>query len=124
MSFRKLIAKVRQAEDAVEAHERRAAADWRQLRRSWRASWTPTRIVIAGLAFGLLVGQRERGRGADGPGLLRMLSMLSSLLATTSAHAAARGADEAADSAEDVAEAAAPTATMHPGAAPGPAAPP
>jgi hypothetical protein len=110
MSFPKLIAKVRQAEDAVEAHERRAVADWRQLRRTWRASWTPGRILIGGLAAGFLVGRRDTAGRDGGPSLLRLLSMLSSLLATSSARYAAHQADEAADSADDVADAVAPRA--------------
>lgn len=104
MRFGRLIAKVRQAEDALEAHERRASADWRQFRRTWQAGWTPMRIVLAGLGAGFLVGHRDSGRGADGPGLVRMLTMLSSLLATTSARTAAHQADEAADSADEVAD--------------------
>lgn len=105
MSWGKRVDKVQQAEAAVEAHQRRAAADWRQFRRSWLASWTPARIVIAGLAAGFLVGRRDSARGADGPSVIRMLSTLSSLLATTSARTAAREADQAADSTDEVAEA-------------------
>ena len=58
MSFDKLLQKVEQAENVVEAQERRTAADWRQLKRSWKASWTPGRIMLAGLASGFLVGRR------------------------------------------------------------------
>lgn len=109
MSFHQLTAKVRQAEDALEAHERRAVADWRQLYRTWKASWTAPRILIGGLAAGFLVGRRDSGsRGGEGASILRMLSMLSTLLATTSARVAANEADDAADSADHVADTVAP----------------
>lgn len=110
MSFRKRIGQVRQAEEALEAHERRATADWRQLRRTWHASWTPARILVAGLASGFLVGRRDTSGRDGGPGIMRMLSMLSSLMATSSARYAAHEADDAADSAGEVADAVAPHA--------------
>ena len=76
MSFDKLIVKVTQAEDALEAHERRVGADLRQLKRSWKATWTPARIVIAGVVGGFLVGRAEPLLCAArrGPGL-RIVSM-------------------------------------------------
>lgn len=114
MSFEKLVDKVRHAEDAVEAHERRASADWHRLRRTWKASWTPGRIMVAGLATGLLYGFRDSRPGGDGPGVIRMLTMLTSLLATTSARTAAHEADQAAESADHLAEA----VTGGPGAIP------
>ena len=59
MSFEALIDKVKQAESALEAKERETAADWRQLKSSWLASWTPGRIVVAGLISGFIVGKVE-----------------------------------------------------------------
>ena len=44
-----LINRVRQAEQAVEIREARTRAQWRQLKATWRAGWTPGRIVIAGI---------------------------------------------------------------------------
>lgn len=108
MSFEKLLKKVEQAEDALEAQERRTAADWRQLKRSWKASWTPGRIVLAGLASGFLVGRLEPGKAmASGGGVLRMLASLTALMASGQAQAAAGEAEEAAETAEDTAETAA-----------------
>ena len=52
MSFHALIAKVEQAEQALEARERVASTQWQQVKTTWRESWTPGRIVIAGLASG------------------------------------------------------------------------
>ena len=110
MSFDKLVAKVAQAEHALEAQERRVAADVRQLKESWRAAWTPGRIVIAGLVSGFLVGRAEPlGRAARSGSVVRIVSLLSGLFASTTAQAAASKADEAVDSAEEIAEAVAPS---------------
>ena len=77
-SFNQLIQKVEQAEAALEAQERRVAADWRQLRASWRAGWTPGRIVIAGLASGFLIGRVEPVKGvAKGSSIMQMITALS-----------------------------------------------
>lgn len=98
MGFHELIDKVQQAETALEARERQTAADWRQLRASWRALWTPGRIVLAGLASGFVVGQaRPLGRLGSGRGLLQLATAISGLVASGSAHAAAQGAEDAAD---------------------------
>lgn len=113
MSFDKLQKKVKQAEDALEAEERRTAADWRQLKRSWQASWTPGRIVLGGLLAGFTVGRIEPGKAvASGTGVLRMLASLGALLASTQAQAAAGDAEEAAETAEDTAETAAAAAGL------------
>lgn len=98
MSFDKLIHKVTQAEDALEAHERRVAADLRQLKASWHAGWTPARIVIAGLVSGFLLGRAEPLQAiAKGGGAMRLITMLSGLFAGGSAQAAASEAEHAAE---------------------------
>ena len=99
MSFDALILKVKQAEVALEAQERQGAADWRQFKASWRAAWTPGRIVSVGLVTGFLVGRAKPLRAVTGGGALQMLSALSSLMASGSAQAAADEAGNAADSA-------------------------
>ena len=105
MSFNKLINKVSQAEDAVEANERRVGADLRQLKDSWASLWTPGRIVIAGLATGFLIARAEPVRTvARSGGLLRSASTLMSWVSGLSA---ALVADKAADAADDAADAAA-----------------
>lgn len=99
MGFDALIEKVRQAEAALEARERQAGADWRQTKASWRAIWTPGRILLAGLAGGFLFARAaplKRGGGSA----LQLASMLGSLFAGGSAQAAAGEAAEAADNAE------------------------
>lgn len=99
MSFDKLILKVKQAEDALEASERRAAARWKQLKIVWKEGWTPGRIVIAGLASGFLVGRSKPLRLASGGGVLNLVTALSGLMASGSAQVAAEEAGQAADAA-------------------------
>lgn len=103
MSFDALIQKVKQAEIALEAQERLAAADWRQLRGSWRDLWTPGRIVLAGLASGFLTGQARAFRFSGGGGALQLLTALSGLFAAEGAQAAANEAEEVADEAQGLA---------------------
>jgi hypothetical protein len=100
MSFDALIQKVRQAEAALEAQERRAGADWRQLRATWHALWTPGRLLVAGLAAGFIVGRAEPFKRAAGGGVLQLVTALSGLFAGGSAQAAASEAGDAADAAQ------------------------
>ena len=102
MGFEQLIEKVRQAEVALEAKERQTGADWRQVKSSWRAMWTPGRIVIAGLVSGFIVGRAEPFKKAAGGGTLQLISALSSLVAGGSAQAAASEASDAKQAAETV----------------------
>lgn len=104
-SFNQLIQKVEQAEAALEAQERRVAADWRQLRASWRAGWTPGRIVIAGLASGFLIGRVEPVKGvAKGSSIMQMITALSGLFASATAQQAASQMDSVADDVGEVAD--------------------
>lgn len=102
MGFDALIEKVRQAEVALEAKERQTGADWRQVQSSWRAMWTPGRIVLAGLASGFVVGRAEPFKRAAASGTLQLISALGSLFAGGSAQAAAGEAADAAQAAENV----------------------
>jgi hypothetical protein len=100
MSFEALIDKVKQAEAALEAHERQAAADARQMLASWRALWTPGRILLAGLGSGFAIGLLEPGkRFASGRSALQMVTAIAGLFAGGSAQVAAGKAEEAADAA-------------------------
>lgn len=117
MSFEKLIDKVNQAEAALEAEERRVAADIRQMKASWRAAWTPGRIVIAGLVSGYMTGRAEPlQNAARNGGVVRIVTLLSGLFASTAAQSAAEDADDAAESAgrAEATQAASPTATHVP----------
>ena len=115
MSFHALIAKVEQAEQALEARERAASTQWRQVKATWRESWTPGRIVIAGLASGFLVGRAQPLKLAGSGGLLNMVTALSGLLASGSAQVAAENAEQAADAAGDVAQVTGDAANGSPG---------
>jgi hypothetical protein len=103
MSFDRLIAKVEQAERALEAQERRVAADVRQLKSSWREAWTPGRIILAGAVAGFLVGRARPLRMVDGGNALQMIGALAGLFAGGSAQAAAGEAEQAAEHAQDAA---------------------
>ena len=117
MGFKQLLAKVQQAEAALETRERRVADDWRQLRRTWKETWTPARVIIAGLVSGFLVGRAQPLRTVARSGqFMQLVTMLSGLFAGGTAKVAAEEAEHAADTAETVAEAVTPEAVA-PGAA-------
>jgi len=104
MSFESLIAKVHEAEQALEARERQTAADWRQCKASWASLWTPGRLLSVGLVSGFLVGAAEPAkRVVRGGGTLQLLSAVAGLFAGGSAQAAAGHAQSAADSAQQTA---------------------
>ena len=115
MSFDALIAKVEQAEQALEARERTASKQWQQVKTTWRESWTPGRIVIAGLASGFLVGRAQPLKLAGSGGLLNLVTALSGMLASGSAQVAAENAEQAADAAGDVAQVTGDAADGRPG---------
>ena len=101
MSFEQLIAKVEQAERALEARERRVSAQYRQLKSDWREAWTPGRIVVAGVVSGFLVGRARPLRIADGGNVLQMVSALAGLFAGGQAQVAAAQAEQAAETTPD-----------------------
>lgn len=97
MNFEQLLKKVEQAEDALESREREAVADWRHLQATWRAAWTPGRILIAGLTSGFAFGRASRGGKGGGSGFLRILSTVSNLIASANAQLAAHEAEHVAE---------------------------
>ena len=103
MRFDALVAKVRQAEQALEAREREAAGRWSRVKATWRAAWTPGRVVLGGLAAGFLVGRTQPLRLAGSGGVLNLVTALSGLFAGAGAQAAAEEADQAADAAAQAA---------------------
>jgi len=110
MRFEALITKVQQAEQALEASERSTAAQWQNLKQQWVSSWTPARIMVAGLVSGFMVGRARPLRAASGGGVLQMITALSGLFAGSSAQAAANEAEQAAETVERTAAAVAPEA--------------
>ena len=110
VGFEALVEKVSQAEAALEAKERQATADFRQLKSSWRLAWTPGRIVVAGLVSGFVVSKLEPTKKvASGGGFVQLLTALGGLFAGTSAQAAAGKAEDVAQSAQQTAAAVDPT---------------
>ena len=103
VTFEQLIAKVKQAEDVLEARERGVVDSYQHLRQVWRAGWTPLRIVSAGLVMGFVSGRAEPLRALSGARMLQMISAVSGLFATAQATVAAQQAGDAAESAEQVA---------------------
>jgi hypothetical protein len=111
MGFKQLLTKVQQAEAALESRERLVADDWRHLKRTWKETWTPARVIIAGLVSGFLVGRAQPLRTVARSGqFMQLVTMLSGLFAGGTAKVAAEEAGHAADTAENVAEVVAPEA--------------
>ncbi|TLX22865.1 hypothetical protein [Thermomonas fusca] len=82
MGFDALLTKVKQAEETLEAREREAVGRWRHLAASWRAAWTPGRIVIVGLAAGFVAGRAKPAQlASSGNGVVALLRTLAPLLA-------------------------------------------
>jgi hypothetical protein len=124
MGFKQLLTKVQQAEAALEMRERLVADDWRQLKRTWKETWTPTRVIIAGLVSGFLVGRAQPLRTVARSGqFMQLVTMLSGLFAGGTAKVAAEEAEHAADTAETVAEVVAPEVIAPEVMAPGAVAP-
>jgi hypothetical protein len=113
MGFKQLLTKVQQAEAALEARERRVSDDWQRLRRTWKETWTPARVIIAGLVSGFLVGRSHPLRTAARSGqFMQLATMLSGLFAGGKAQVAAKEAEQAADTAGEVADVVAPQAAF------------
>ena len=111
MGFKQLLTKVQQAEAVLETRERRVANDWQHLKRTWKETWTPGRVIIAGLVSGFLVGRAQPLRTVARSGqFMQLVTMLSGLFAGGTAKVAAEEAEHAADTAENVAEVVAPEA--------------
>ena len=115
MSFEALQAKVARAEDALEARERQVAADFRVFGGCWRETWSPPRVVIAGLAAGLLAGWAQPGRAIAGVQPARWLQLATSLAGLAGTLQAAFAASDAKDAAEDAGDAAAVASGQPPG---------
>lgn len=133
MNFEALKARVERAEALTEGRMLQTQAHYQSLRGTWREAWTPTRIVIAGLASGFLVGRTnpertiEKLRVMGGPKWIQLISSASGLVASlqasfaaSTAKSAAETADDAAQTADQVAEQAAEQVATHADATPTP----
>ena len=104
MRFEKLLQHVQRAEQRVELRATHAQLQWATLKQTWRAGWTPGRIVIAGLVSGFLAGRAEPLRAMNGARWMQMFTAVSSFVASAQAAAAADTAEQAADTAQDMQE--------------------
>lgn len=107
MKFEMLQKRVERAERMVELRAEQSVCEWESLKQTWRAGWTPARIIAAGLAAGFLVGQAKPMRALSGTRWMPLVSSISSLFASVKAAVAAGHAGEAADTAVETADQAA-----------------
>ena len=107
MKFEAILRRVERSEQLVDgrALQTRVRAD--ALKSTWRESWTPARIIIAGLAAGFLAGRAEPARAlkqlGGGGRWLQLVGALTGLVASLQSSIAAAGAGKAVDRADDAA---------------------
>lgn len=114
MKFEALKRRVAKHERLVEGRLQQTESQWHDFKTTWRESWTPLRIVVAGLIGGFVVGRSDPMRalgklgafGGGGAKVLQMVTALSGLFASVQASTAADQAEQAADKADDAADAA------------------
>lgn len=122
MRFEQLKHRVARREQLLEGRLQQTSEQWHALTTTWRESWTPLRIVVAGLISGFVVGRSDPvhtlgklgALGGSGTKILQLVATLSGLFASAQASTAADQAEQAADKADEVAsdvanETAAPT---------------
>lgn len=85
MNFDSLQRRVRRAEAVVQVRMDETVQHWDGLEAAWRRSWTPGRIVIAGLAGGFVAGRLEPGGAFSGARWLQMIGSVSGLVASAQA---------------------------------------
>lgn len=118
MKFEALKHRVERSESLLQGRAEQTLVRAKALKHEWRAGWTPTRIVLAGLISGFAVGRSDPARALDklgklgGPRWLQAIGTLSSLLAGLQATIAAFAAKDAAETTDDAAEDAQATAAV------------
>lgn len=85
MNFDALQRRVRRAEAVVQVRMEETVRQWDTLEAAWRRSWTPGRILIAGLAGGFVAGRLEPGGAFSGARWLQMIGSVSGLVASAQA---------------------------------------
>lgn len=108
MNFDALKRRVERSERVVEGRALQTQTHWQSLTTTWRDSWTPARIVIAGLISGFVIGRSDPmlalgklgALSSSGPRWLQLIGTLSGLFASLQASTAA---EQAADKADEVA---------------------
>ncbi|MFC3716568.1 protein sip-5 [Luteimonas soli] len=130
MKFEAIRRRVERSEQLVDGRALQTGVRAAALKTTWRESWTPARIILAGLAAGFLAGRADPTRAlkqlGSGGRWVQLVGALSGLAASLQSSIAAAGADEAVDRADDAAnqagEAAAAAQTAVDGATSAPAA--
>jgi len=81
MSFRRLQQRVVRAETHVQQHLAASNQQWKGLVHTWHKALTPSRVVVAGVVAGFVVGQFKTGQTLksvlDSPRWLRALVTLA-----------------------------------------------
>lgn len=111
MKFGTLRQRVERAELLVDGRAQETRLHWSQLRQTWRAGWSPLRIVTVGFGLGFVTGRNEpqaalgsiAGKLGGIPKILQMISTISALFTAQRAQEACEQAEGAADNAEEVA---------------------
>ena len=114
MRFEQLKQRVTRREQLLEGRLQQTRDQWQTLTTTWRESWTPLRIVVAGLISGFVVGRSDPVQtlgklgalGGNGTKILQLVTALSGLFASVQASSAADQAEHAADKADVAADAA------------------
>jgi hypothetical protein len=114
MRFEQLKQRVTRREQLLEGRLQQTRDQWQTLTTTWRESWTPLRIVVAGLISGFVVGRSDPVQtlgklgalGGSGTKILQLVATLSGLFASVQASSAADQAEHAADKADVAADAA------------------
>jgi len=110
MKFELLKRRVERSEQLVGSRALQTGTRLTTLKTTWRDSWTPSRIILAGLAAGFLVGRSDPARalkrlgGLGGSHWIQLIGMLSGLFASLQSTVAAASADNAAHHADDAAD--------------------
>ena len=100
--------RIDRASEVLDGRREQLRENLQQVRGTWKASWTPLRIVLSGLGLGFVFGKMDPEKAATGlagkfgaaPKVLQTLTALSGLFAASRAQAASESADEAADTAQ------------------------
>ena len=100
--------RIERANQVMDGRRHQLRQNLYQVRSTWRAAWTPWRILGAGAGLGFVSGKLDPEKAAAGvaaqvtsaPKILQVLTALSGLLAATKAQVAAAEAEFAADEAE------------------------
>lgn len=108
MKFDAIRRRVERSEQLVEGRALQTGVRAEALKSTWRESWTPARIIIAGLATGFLAGRADPAGAlkhlGGGGRWIQLVGALSGLVASLQSSIAAAGADKAVDRADDAAD--------------------